>query len=376
MSMKFLVTLPRRSARLIWPAIALAAAMGATAAVAAPVQAGPPIGRVHSAPAKPVKFNWHPFKLTNGWKSATAKKLVTGTPGWALRDGVVYLRGAIKQPKANGSDMFGALPKYARPASDLYIQVFSKSDAAGILYIGSDGAIEAYGGNSYAFTSLAAVSYPTASIKSHQLKLLNGWQSSQPAYDTGNPAYAISHGVVYLSGSLNTAGSSPFAFMLPKAARPTHVLFIPVYTFDGTDSGVIEILPQGEVDIAGANAPRYTSLATVSFPVAATKWHKFKLEAGWKPFTKFGSVAPDYAVVNGVVYLDGEMKHSAGGTALWTNLPAAARTTDVADREVMTTSASVGAVTLTSSLALVSSMPFTNAEEMTSLAGVAYPPSS
>jgi hypothetical protein len=374
--MKPVTSLLRRPARLILPAVAVLTAMGSTAAVASPVQAGLPIGHVHSAPAKPAKFNWHPFKLINGWKSASTKHLATGTPAWALRDGVVYLRGAIRQPNAAGHPTFASLPKYARPASDLYIQVSTSSDVPGILYIGSDGALEAYDGNAYSFTSLATVSYPTASIKSHQLKLLNGWQSSQPTYGTGDPSYSISHGVVYLSGSMHSAGSSPLAFVLPKAARPTHALFITVYTVDGSSPGVVEILPQGEVDMAGVGAPGYTSLASISFPVAGTKWHKFKLEAGWKPFTKFDTVAPAYAVVNGVVYLDGAMYQAPAGDGLWTSIPAAARAADDVAFEVMTTSDSVGAVTMAASQGLVSSRPLSNAQMMTSLAGIAYPPSS
>lgn len=374
--MKPVASLLLRPARLILPAAAVLTALGSTAAVAAPVQAGLPAGHGHSAPAKPVKFSWHPLKLIHGWESASAKHLVTGTPAWALRDGVVYLRGAIKQPNAADGTTFGSLPKYARPASNLYIQIFTSSDVPGILYIGSNGTMEAYDGNALSLTSLAAVSYRTASIKSHKLKLLNGWQSSQSVYNTGNPSYAISRGVVYLSGSMHSDGSSPLAFVLPKAARPAHALFITVYTVDGSSPGVAEILPQGEVDMAGVGAPGYTSLAGISFPVTGAKWHKFKLEAGWKPFTKFDTVAPAYAVVNGVVYLDGAMDQPTPGSGLWTDLPAAAQTPDVVAIEVMTTSDSVGAVTLTSSHGRVSSMPFSNAEMMTSLAGIAYPPSS
>ncbi len=372
--MKPLASLPLRSARLILPAAALLTAMGSAAAIASPVRAGLPAGRGYSAPAT-AKLTWHPLKLLNGWKSATAKLLATGVPSWALKNGVVYLRGAIRQPTGGGS-MFASLPKDARPTGNLYNQVFSKANVPAVLFIGSDGAMAAYDGNADAFTSISAVSYPTASVKSHKFKLLNGWLSSQPAFQTGNPSYAISKGVVYLSGSMHSGGNSPLAFVLPKAARPAHTMFISVYTFDGTTPGVVEILPQGEVDIAGAGAAGYTSLATISFPVAATKWHHIALESGWKPFTKFDTVAPAYAVVNGIVYLNGAMRQSPAGDGLWTTLPVAARTAHVVDIEVMTTSGSVGAVTVTSRLGLVSSVPFSNAQAMTSLAGIAYPPSS
>jgi hypothetical protein len=56
-----------------------------------------------------------------------------------------------------------------RRAHNLYIQVYTQSDTPGVLYIGSDGTMEAFDGNAYTFASLSSVSYPTAAItsKSH-----------------------------------------------------------------------------------------------------------------------------------------------------------------------------------------------------------------
>ena len=320
-------------------------------------------------------FTWHPLALVNGWASASTTSLRTGKPAWAVHDGVVYLRGAVKQP-AGGSSAFATLPASARPAHNLYIQVYTNSDTPGILYIGADGTMEAYDGNATTFTSISAVSYPTAAVKSTKLTLKNGWASSQPTYNTGNPAYAVSRGVVYLSGSMHGGTTSAPAFVLPKAARPAHVMYVSVYTFDGS-TGFLEILPTGEVDAEGADAASYTSLASISFPVASTKWHNFKLEAGWKSDAQtYGTGAPSYAVINGIDYLTGSMDQPVSGTGLWTDLPAAARSTDVLEIEVYTVNGTAGSIAITNSLGLVSSNPFTDAEAFTSLAAVAYPPSS
>ena len=320
-------------------------------------------------------FTWHPLALVNGWASASTTSLRTGKPAWAVHDGVVYLRGAVKQP-AGGSSAFATLPASARPAHNLYIQVYTNSDTPGILYIGADGTMEAYDGNATTFTSISAVSYPTAAVKSTKLTLKNGWASSQPTYNTGNPAYAVSRGVVYLSGSMHGGTTSAPAFVLPKAARPAHVMYVSVYTFDGS-TGFLEILPTGEVDAEGADAASYTSLASISFPVASTKWHNFKLKAGWKSDAQtYGTGAPSYAVINGIDYLTGSMDQPVSGTGLWTDLPAAARSTDVLEIEVYTVNGTAGSIAITNSLGLVSSNPFTDAEAFTSLAAVAYPPSS
>ena len=372
--MTSLASLSLRHARLVLPAAALLAVIGGTAAAAAPVHAGPPQARAHSARALNA-FTWHPLTLANGWQSASTASLRTGTPAWGARNGVIYLRGAVKQPTAGGAT-FAILPASARPAHKLYIQVYTNSDTPGTLYVGADGTMEAFNGSASTFTSLSAVSYPTAAVKSTNLTLKNGWVSSQPAYSTGNPAYAVSHGVAYLSGSMHGGTTSVPAFVLPTAARPAHLMYVSVYTFDGS-TGFLELFPSGQVDVEGAEAASYTSLANISFPVASTKWHSFTLEAGWKSgAAQFGTAKPSYAVINGIVYLNGSMHRAPGGTGLWTDLPAATRSKDVLEIEVYTVNGTTGGVAITNSLGLVSSNPFTNAEAFTSLAAIAYPPNS
>jgi hypothetical protein len=379
--MKSLAFLSLRPARLILPAAALLTLLGGTAAAAAPVHAAAAQARGHGVPARPGTVpklatpTWHKLSLQNGWKSASTSSLTTGAPAWASQNGVIYLRGAVTQPNSGGSSTFATLPTAARPAHNLYIQIYTQSDTPGTLYIGSNGTMEAFNGNAGTFASLSAVSYPTAAITSHKLTLDNGWASSQSVYGTGNPAYSVSKGVVYLSGSLH-GGTSALAFVLPKAARPAHQMWISIYAFDGS-SGFLQILPTGQVEVEGAEAASYASLASISFPVASTTWHNFTMEAGWKSGAKpFGTAAPSYAVINGVVYLTGSMFRAAGGTGLWTNLPVAARSKDVLEIEVYTANGTTGSVAITNSLGLVSSNPFTNAEAFTSLAGIVYPPSS
>jgi hypothetical protein len=379
--MRLLASLSLRQARLVLPAAALVTVMGGTTAAAAPVHAGSPQARAHSAPAGADRvpalsgLTWHPLALANGWASASTSSLRTGAPAWATQDGMVYLRGAVKLP-AGSNSTFATLPASARPAHNLYIQVYTNSDTPGTLYVGADGTMEAFNGNATTFTSISAVSYPTAAVKSTKLALKNGWASSQPNYGTGDPAYAVSHGVVYLSGSMHGGTTSVPAFVLPKAARPAHVMYVSVYTFDGS-TGFLEILPTGAVDVAGADAASYTSLANISFPVASTTWHNFKLEAGWKSdASTFHTGNPAYAVTNGIVYINGSMDQPTSGTGLWTDLPAATRSVDVLEIEVYTVNGTTGGIAITNSLGLVSSNPFTNAEAFTSLAAIAYPPSS
>jgi hypothetical protein len=124
------------------------------------------------------------------------------------------------------------------------------------------------GGAAYAATSASRA----PAITWHKLTLLHGWKSSQSQYASGNPEYSVSNGVVYLAGSLHQAsGTSQEFAILPKAARPTHDLWITVYTMSGT-SGTLYIGANGDMaatSLTPADAQDYTSLAAVSYPASS-----------------------------------------------------------------------------------------------------------
>jgi len=98
------------------------------------------------------------------------------------------------------------------------------------------------------------------------LYLLNGWQSAQSNWNTGDPEYCIDNGIVYLSGSLKnpTNAGNEFA-VLPPQALPTSRLDLLAYTYNGT-IGQLIIGPDGAMYADGSDADQYTSLAGVSFP--------------------------------------------------------------------------------------------------------------
>ena len=120
----------------------------------------------------------------------------------------------------------------------------------------------------------SAASSLTTGVTWQSLVLQNAWTSSNAAYGTGNPKVALQGNVVYLSGSMHqsTPGSAIFAF-LPSTYRPTHNLYITVYTNGGT-SGTLYIGNDGTMEAfssascgSGNAALCFTSLATVSYPI-------------------------------------------------------------------------------------------------------------
>ena len=351
----------RRSAGIALPLAALLAAIGGGGAAASPQSA----------------IGWHPLHLVNGWKSASIKSFRIGSPSYAISAGVVYLSGGIEQLTGSHA-AFAVLPAKARPAHRLYLEVFTNAGVAGTLEISPTGTMEALHGSARAFTALTGISFPGRGIKPHALKLRNGWTSGPSADGGGSPAYAISGGIVRLSGSVRQpSGGSEVLTVLPKAARPPHVLYLSVYTFSGTPGSVL-IKPDGDVLAFGKDARQFTSLAAISYPDAKTTWHKLSLSAGWKSSqSMYDTGDPSYAVIHGVVYLSGSLHQVNGVSGLFGDLPRAARPARILLIGTYALDGAYGSLSLTpSGLMSVISHPQTGAEAYTSLAAISYPRNS
>ena len=146
-----------------------------------------------------------------------------------------------------------------------------------------------FGGGAYASTLGHASNYPPVRVSSSpaatqaataagvtwtSLSLINGWATQNGTYGTGNPKVSLQGGIVYLSGSLaqSTPGNATFA-ILPASFRPSHNLYITVYTNADT-TGTLYIAHSGVMEAysgtscgSGDAAQCFTSLATVSFPI-------------------------------------------------------------------------------------------------------------
>jgi hypothetical protein len=139
------------------------------------------------------------------------------------------------------------------------------------------------GGGAYASTHLASSHSAAASQASQattvgvpwtSLSLTNGWASENGTFQSGNPKVGQQSGIVYLSGSLHqpTPGSSQFA-TLPSSFRPSHNMWITVYTVSDTlgtlfigHDGTMEAFAPGSCG-SGNTAQCFTSLAGVSYPI-------------------------------------------------------------------------------------------------------------
>jgi hypothetical protein len=149
------------------------------------------------------------------------------------------------------------------------------------------------------------------------LSLFNGWESAQSTWNTGDPAFCVANGVVYLSGSLmNPASSSAEFALLPQYAQPASNLFLQVYTYNGS-YGELQIGANGAMSADGSSSSQFTSLAGISFPAAGTSLTPISLNPGWQSAQgQDGSGDPSYVVTDGIVHWAGSATTSTNSRSL------------------------------------------------------------
>ena len=363
--------------------VALTAATAASAATVSPARAAHQVrAQVPSHEAghgtAVTGVTWQKLSLVNGWQSSQSQ-WNSGDPAYAVKNGFVYLSGSIHQAVGSNGE-FAVLPPAARPAHDLYITVYTYGGSYGYLFISQVGVVQAGSApqsNAQAYMSLASVSYPAAATASQNLTLINGWQSSQSQWNSGNPAYAVKNGIVYLSGSMyQPSGTNQEWTVLPPAARPAASLNIIVDTYGGA-TGELQINPDGTVIAFSPTAPgsqqQLTSLAGISYPAAATTGAKtLTLLNGW---VGNGSAPgnPSYLIKNGIVYLSGGMRQVSGNAEGFAVLPAAARPAHYLFIKMDANGAAGGLeITPGGAMSAWSTDP-TRAPQYTALPGISYP---
>ena len=181
--------------------------------------------------------------------------------------------------------------------------------------------------------------------------------------------------MVYLAGSAHqNTGTANLITVLPKAARPKHVMFLSIYNFDAS-VGVLIIEPNGDVMSDEPAGRQFTSLAGISFPVAKTTWHKVSLTEGWKSAQSlYNTGDSSYAVIGGVVYLSGSVRQPSGTVALFGTLPKAERPANVLELATYTFDGAFGSLGVASNgWTFAVSTPDSSAQAYTSLAAISYP---
>lgn len=107
------------------------------------------------AKASTTVLAWHNVKLTNGWKYGA---FGSSQPQWAIdSSAVVHLRGSIAKGTL-GLPAF-ILPAAARPASTVYLPIYTSAATEGSLFIDTAGAVNPEGGSASGFSSLEGITF-------------------------------------------------------------------------------------------------------------------------------------------------------------------------------------------------------------------------
>lgn len=315
------------------------------------------------------KVSWSKLTLINGWAS-DATQYNSGNPSYTVRNGIVYLSGSLHQPSGTNSEAT-ILPPAARPSHTMFLNVYTFEDTVGHLIIFPDGSVligAATQQTAQSYTSLAGISFPAKKTAVHTLALIDGWHADLAAY--GKPGYTVSGGMVYFSGALHQPSGSIDTFAhLPKADRPKTYQYILTYTPDGT--GIVRVDPNGDVNAYGTLATSFTSLAGVSFQVAASGRHNLTLANDWHA-AQYGK--PAYSVSNGVVHLSGSLFESGTQSNLFSVLPPAARPKHNMWISIYTFDGAAGTLkVLPNGRIYVYSPTAATSRDYTSLAGISWP---
>ncbi|HET7013706.1 MAG TPA: hypothetical protein VFI65_07345 [Streptosporangiaceae bacterium] len=106
---------------------------------------------------------WQPLTLQSAWTAANSGVCVNGAPMYYVRNGIVYLSGAVTSATQFGGGLIGTLPAAAWPSHTLYLTL-DTADGQASLQISPSGQLTLFDGPSHPDeTSLSGISYQVSS---------------------------------------------------------------------------------------------------------------------------------------------------------------------------------------------------------------------
>lgn len=209
---------------------------------------------------------------TANWSEAIAQ---TRFAAWYKdRSGIVHLQGTAEQISSAGSraGVLGTLPPAARPARTVYSVVSTNTVDYADVAILPDGTIALIAPRPPAITSFNLVSLESITFRpsgsTHPLGVNTANFSASAGFNSRRPAwYTDRSGIVHLQGAVKQVKSSGagarLIAILPRAARPSHTVFVLVHTFLGTYAD-LAILPNGKIGLIDPRPPLVTDYTFVS----------------------------------------------------------------------------------------------------------------
>jgi hypothetical protein len=219
----------------------------------------------------------------------------------------------------------------------------------------------------------SAVAAPRApAVTFTRLTLIHGWHTYVGA---ATPAVADISGIVTFKGVIDTNGSNPEPFTLPKGFRPATNVYVATATCSA-NKGRLDIKPTGVVIVQSegdfSSATCATSLDGVSFAKSPASFTKLKLQNGWQnaPFSTSDAAV---RLISGIVHFKGAISTNSGNSIAFT-LPKGFRPAATVYLPVDLCNANKGRLEITpNGVTRVSAeISFSNAACITSLDGATF----
>lgn len=261
-------------------------------------------------------IEFQPLTLSNGWVGAP---FGTSTPGVALMDGIVHLRGAVSG--GTNATLF-TLPVDRRPATNVFVPVGLCDGAKGRLTIAPSGTVTVSTPTgsitaAQCFTSLDGVSFAPSESGFTPLVLNNTWTNAP--FGTSNAAVSLAQGVVRFKGAI-AGGANGFFSTLPAEMWPATRVFIPVDLCGGA-KGRLNIGPTGDIIVENfsSSAQCFTSLDGAMFVAPPPDaFEPLALQNGWINGV-FSTQTASVVLYDDIVYFKGAV--TTGATATLFTLP-------------------------------------------------------
>lgn len=208
------------------------------------------------------KLRFTAAKLQPGWRYGGQG---SAQPGYEIDSlGVVHLQGGL----AGGNDTPAfVLPPALAPAHTLWLPIYTGHTTEGSLEIATNGQVIPFGSTVAGFASLDGITFPSHGTRLRFSKALLLHAVHPVGFGAAPPSYSVDRlGVVHLRGGLSGPPGEFEAFVLPKALRPTHRTYFPIYTYGGTLGAAI-IGGTGAVYLDPGNSNAFASLDGISFAV-------------------------------------------------------------------------------------------------------------
>lgn len=267
-----------------------------------------------------VTFKWYALTLQSGWVNYGG---AWGTPAYTkTKDGMIVLRGLVKDGTATSGTVIATLPAGFRPSEKLLFE-----NSTGNVLTGGRVDIDALGNiifqiGTNGWYSLDGLNFMQSGTPFTNVSTVNGWNNYGGGF--ASAAYATDpSGRVHIKGLVGggNAANGTAIITIPTALQPAY--YEHIVNDSGNASGAIGINQTGGQIVAKGGSNAFLGLQALFYPGSYGGWIPLSLQNGWVAYGSPYSLPRYTKSADGLVMIKGLIR--AGNTAatvVIANLPA------------------------------------------------------